>query len=153
MVALRKLLGPQAITTIPGRGYRFTMRVDAVNHAGPSKFAPATVAGPEAAPPPARGNLPDSPTLFGRAQDLDAVDALLREHAVVTIVGAGGIGKTRLAMAAAAAARLPISRTDAGGWSSRRSTRARRSRTASPRHLALQLPSGRQPHGRRWRWR
>ena len=54
------------------------------------------------------GNLPDSPALFGREQDLDAVDALLREHAVVTIVGAGGIGKTRLAMAAAMAARLEL---------------------------------------------
>ena len=30
MVALRKLLGPHAIATIPGRGYRFVMPVDAV---------------------------------------------------------------------------------------------------------------------------
>ena len=30
MVALRKLLGPRAIATIPGRGYRFVMPVDAV---------------------------------------------------------------------------------------------------------------------------
>src|SRR5512134_1350467 len=30
MVALRKLLGPRAIATIPGRGYRFTLPVDVV---------------------------------------------------------------------------------------------------------------------------
>lgn len=47
------------------------------------------------------GNLPASPVLFGRAQDLDAVEAILREHSVVTIVGAGGIGKTCMALVAA----------------------------------------------------
>ncbi len=93
MVALRKLLGPRAIATIPGRGYRFALPVDAVKSGSLD----------ESAPPPEgiRGNLPPSPPLFGRAQDLDAVNALLREHAVVSIVGAAGIGKTRLALAAA----------------------------------------------------
>ena len=33
MVALRKLLGPQAIATIPGRGYRITMPVEEVANA------------------------------------------------------------------------------------------------------------------------
>ena len=63
MVALRKLLGPRAIATIPGRGYRFALPVDAVSG---GSFAAA-------APPPSaamRGNLPASPPLFGRAQDL-----------------------------------------------------------------------------------
>jgi len=93
MVYLRKLLGPQAIATIPGRGYRFVMPVDAVlDSASGSEASPAL-----------RGNLPAAPPLIGRAQDLDAVTALMRDHAVVTIVGAGGIGKTRLALAAAAA--------------------------------------------------
>jgi predicted ATPase len=59
---------------------------------------------PPAAEP--RGNLPDPPPLFGRLQDLEAVDVLLRAHAVVTIVGAGGIGKTCLAMAAGVATGL-----------------------------------------------
>jgi predicted ATPase/DNA-binding winged helix-turn-helix (wHTH) protein len=93
MVALRKLLGPQAIVTIPGRGYRFVLPVDAVN-GGLAEAAPL--------PSATRGNLPVSPPLFGRAQDLDAVDAMLRECTVVSIVGAAGIGKTRLALAAAA---------------------------------------------------
>ena len=100
MVALRKLLGPRAIATIPGRGYRFALPVDAVNGGSSAESAPPSVA--------IRGNLPASPPLFGRAQDLDAVDALLREHAVVSIVGAGGIGKTRLALAAAASARFEL---------------------------------------------
>src|SRR5688500_12019783 len=96
MVALRKLLGPRAIVTIPGRGYRFVLPVDAVDGGRSADVAPSVMM---------RGNLPDSSALFGREQDLDAVDALLCEHAVVTIVGAGGIGKTRLAMAAASTAR------------------------------------------------
>jgi predicted ATPase/DNA-binding SARP family transcriptional activator len=36
--------------------------------------------------------------LIGRRRDLDAVTALLREHRLVTILGPGGVGKTRLAL-------------------------------------------------------
>jgi predicted ATPase/DNA-binding winged helix-turn-helix (wHTH) protein len=100
MVALRKLLGPRAIATIPGRGYRFVMPVDEVNTRGSADSVRPPVTTP--------GNLPASPVLFGRAQDLDAVETLLREHAVVTIVGAGGIGKTCLALVAAAGAGLEL---------------------------------------------
>jgi predicted ATPase/DNA-binding winged helix-turn-helix (wHTH) protein len=98
MVALRKLLGPRAIATIPGRGYRFVMPVDVVESGASAASARTLVT--------LRGNVPTSPALFGRAQDLDAVDALLRNHAVVSIVGAAGLGKTRLALAAAAAVRF-----------------------------------------------
>ena len=53
----------------------------------------------------ARTNLPARmPPLFGRNDDVAAVRSLLAKHAVVTIVGAGGIGKTRVAQAAGAAA-------------------------------------------------
>jgi predicted ATPase/DNA-binding winged helix-turn-helix (wHTH) protein len=97
MVALRKLLGPRAIVTIPGRGYRFALSVDAVNGASLDVSMPSSES--------VRGNLPPSPPLFGRAQDLDAVEVLLREYPVVSIVGAAGIGKTRLALAAAVATR------------------------------------------------
>jgi predicted ATPase/DNA-binding winged helix-turn-helix (wHTH) protein len=100
MVALRKLLGPQAIATIPGRGYRFVMPVDEVTSCGSADSAPPSVA--------IRGNLPASPALFGRAQDLDTVEALLCEHAVVTIAGAGGIGKTCMALFAAAASTIEL---------------------------------------------
>ena len=55
------------------------------------------------APPPRRAapasSLPAPPTgLVGRDAELDAVSALLREHRLVTILGPGGVGKTRLAL-------------------------------------------------------
>jgi Predicted ATPase len=41
------------------------------------------------------------PTLLGRDDDLAALDHLLAQHRQVTVLGAGGIGKTSLALAAA----------------------------------------------------
>jgi predicted ATPase/DNA-binding winged helix-turn-helix (wHTH) protein len=98
IVALRKLLGPRAIATIPGRGYRFALPVDTIS-GGPADSAQCLVT---------RGNLAASPLLFGREHDLHAVDRLLREHMVASIVGAAGIGKTRLALAAAVSCRLEL---------------------------------------------
>jgi len=47
-------------------------------------------------------NLPEDPSsLIGREQDQAAVGALLAAHRVVTLVGVGGVGKTRLALAVA----------------------------------------------------
>jgi predicted ATPase/DNA-binding winged helix-turn-helix (wHTH) protein len=92
--ALRKLLGPQTIATIPGRGYRFTASVtSSLNDAA----APVPSVASKAATQPE--------PLYGRDEDLLAVSDLLRQHALVSIVGAGGIGKTRLAQALAVAAR------------------------------------------------
>ncbi len=49
------------------------------------------------------GNLPRSATtLIGRERELSEVAARLRSHQVVTLSGVGGVGKTRLALAAAA---------------------------------------------------
>ena len=105
--ALRKLLGPQAIATIPGRGYRFTAEMEAPA----TGAAPAVV--PERLTPPALPsaaaaltNLPaHHEPLYGRDSDALAIGELLRAHAHVSIVGAGGIGKTRLALAVASAQR------------------------------------------------
>ena len=61
-----------------------------------------------------RTNLPpDTPRLFGRDADLDALCALLDGHKLVTVVGAGGIGKSRLAQAAA---RRHAARVPDGAW-------------------------------------
>ncbi len=48
-------------------------------------------------------NLPTQLTTFvGRVEDLDAIAGLVTEHRVVTLTGTGGVGKTRLALQAAA---------------------------------------------------
>jgi predicted ATPase/DNA-binding winged helix-turn-helix (wHTH) protein len=81
VMALRKLLGADAIVTVPGRGYRLGL--------------PMRDTSP--APVPAAG------ALLGRDDDLQRVRAALGESRLVTLVGPGGIGKTRLAQAVAAA--------------------------------------------------
>jgi predicted ATPase/DNA-binding winged helix-turn-helix (wHTH) protein len=80
--ALRKVLGPAIVATIPGLGYRFAMPV---NDAPPAQ-APIGVGPP-----------PRLETLVGREHDVNTVIALVQRERLVTIAGAGGIGKTRLA--------------------------------------------------------
>jgi predicted ATPase/DNA-binding winged helix-turn-helix (wHTH) protein len=83
---LRKILGASAIATVPGRGYRFTL--------GLAAQAPA---------PPARQILPQTNVahafedLIGREDDIDRVRRSLGQARLTSIVGPGGIGKTRLA--------------------------------------------------------
>jgi len=132
--ALRKLLGPSSIATIPGRGYRFTAAVAEstpsreTGDAGPAGSAARDDDGDAGADsravlPPRRRlasvgatlhNLPAaSPPLHGRVADLTSLLVLLGTHRLVTVAGAGGIGKTRLAQAAAAAA---VSDYRDGAW-------------------------------------
>jgi predicted ATPase/DNA-binding winged helix-turn-helix (wHTH) protein len=96
---LRKLLGPQAIATIPGRGYRLALAPD-----DGSAQATKSESAPPASPAESAA-LPDVPTelpaLYGRSEDVAAVRDLIRHHALVTVVGSAGIGKTRLAQAVA----------------------------------------------------
>ena len=123
---LRKVLGGDVIATIPGRGYRFTARLeapapadtaaaassraasgqaepgDAVPAPWPSAPPPAPsplpTTAPAAAPPVLRTNLPQPlPALLGRADDLAALGALVDAHPLVSVVGAGGMGKSLLA--------------------------------------------------------
>ncbi|MEU7297121.1 BTAD domain-containing putative transcriptional regulator [Streptomyces exfoliatus] len=72
--------------------------------AAPVPTSPATPAGPAAAAPARpRGNLPAPLTdLVGRADDLAALHTLLTTQRLVTLTGPGGVGKTRLALEAAA---------------------------------------------------
>lgn len=103
--ALRRLLGPQAIATIPGRGYRFT--APACDDANLQVAPPAAAAAPAPAASPAApaNNLPPADrALFGRDTDLAELALALPSQRLLTVVGAGGIGKTRLALAAAHAA-------------------------------------------------
>ena len=112
--SLRRLLGPSAIATIPGRGYRFTALADGVVSppAARSAALPASADPAAASAPPS--NLPAATRLYGREADLQAVADLLREHAIVSVVGAGGIGKTKLALCAASA--VPASAFPHGRW-------------------------------------
>lgn len=66
--------------------------------------APDTVGGPPELPA-VQNNLPrELTTLVGREAELAMVDRLLRASPLVTLIGAGGCGKTRLALRAARAA-------------------------------------------------
>ena len=92
---LRKVLGPQSIATVPGRGYRFTAALN-----GASQHRTAAV---ESTTTTIDNSLPmQREPLYGRDADIGAITELLQRHAHVSIVGPGGIGKTRLAQAVAA---------------------------------------------------
>ena len=99
---LREHLGPGAVALVPGRGWRYAGPLDNPPAAMAAATAPAA---PAAAAAPRRTNLPESlPPLIGRETELAEVGALVQEHGLVTLVGPGGMGKTRLAQAVAAAA-------------------------------------------------
>ena len=88
---LRKILGAQAVATIPGRGYRFTLVPEALPDA-PSCPVPAR-----------RHNLPAPLNSFiGREREIAEVKALLGSARLVTLVSTGGTGKTRLSLQVAA---------------------------------------------------
>lgn len=90
--ALRKVLGGDLIGTVPGRGYRLAARVDTKATADPTTPAPAPVPVPDL-----QTRLPRVlPALLGRRQDLATLDALVDGNALVSVIGAGGIGKTLL---------------------------------------------------------
>lgn len=107
--ALRKVLGAKLIATIPGRGYRLSAQVDRV--AVPDAARSAPVVTPDATSP----LMPKPPSawrrtaaianarapLLGRDQELAELIQLATTHRLTTVVGPGGIGKTRLAVATA----------------------------------------------------
>jgi len=84
--ALRKVLGVDAITTVSGRGYQFTLPVTKgdgeANRTSRSKH-----------------NLSYQLTSFiGREQEIAQLEELVTANRLVTLTGAGGAGKTRLAI-------------------------------------------------------
>jgi predicted ATPase/DNA-binding winged helix-turn-helix (wHTH) protein len=99
--SLRRALGdtqkvPEYVATVPGRGYRFVAEV--------SISTPDIANGSRAANDLNFGKLPARPEIVGRAEEIAHILAGFRATQHVTIVGAGGIGKTSLAVAAAHAA-------------------------------------------------
>ena len=103
ITALRKAFGADRdlIRTVPSRGYQFTGEIRAA--ATSSDQPPVlTTSAPFAASARAPTNLPVSVSeLIGREVELDEVLGLVASHRLVTLVGAGGIGKTRLGIEAA----------------------------------------------------
>lgn len=87
IASLRRVLGPRAIATVSGRGYRCTLPAEET----------ASPDSPDA---------DDRSALIGRQALLDELAALLTRDEVrlVTLTGAGGAGKTRLALHATARA-------------------------------------------------
>src|SRR5712692_5404512 len=88
IATIRAVLGDDArkpifIETLSRRGYRFIAPVTEGASARPSRMT----------------NLPEAVSeLIGREAELRAVTALATEHRLVSLVGAGGIGKTRLGL-------------------------------------------------------
>lgn len=91
IVALRKALSGVGrdveITTIPREGYLLSASVSVADGA-------ETPAAPRSRPPKRLA------PIVGREDDLARIGQLLAVHRIVTIIGAGGIGKTALALAA-----------------------------------------------------
>src|SRR6202165_4760712 len=84
--ALRKVVGSEAITTVSGRGYQFTLPVTTGD--GEANRASRS-----------RHNLPYQLTSFvGREQEIAQLKELVTANRLVTLTGAGGAGKTRLAI-------------------------------------------------------
>jgi predicted ATPase/DNA-binding winged helix-turn-helix (wHTH) protein len=101
--ALRRAFGADRdlIRTIAGRGYQFTGVIRTVS----ARLDGQAIAGlPQPTPTPSRPptNLPEPVSeLIGRNADLNEILGLTASHRLVTLTGAGGIGKTRLGFAAA----------------------------------------------------
>lgn len=98
---LRRVLGEDAVVRHAGVGYRLALPVQAADE-------------PSAADEARLGNLgPRPPPLIGRDAEHAQLIAWLAQHQRVTLVGAAGIGKTMLALSAAAAAAKSF---DDGAW-------------------------------------
>ncbi|MDB5866383.1 MAG: hypothetical protein JWO70_4189 [Betaproteobacteria bacterium] len=101
--ALRKALGADrdALKTISGRGYRF---IAELTTSGVGAEADGERSGVSGHASRTLTNLPVQPTeMIGRETELSEVLDLVASHRLVTLIGAGGIGKTRLAVEAARA--------------------------------------------------
>jgi predicted ATPase len=91
---LRRLLGEDAIATVPGRGYRLSVAL----HSEPDAPAAVPLWEPVAASAPGAAA---AQRLFGRGTDLARLEGMLHDRSgCVTLVGMPGVGKSCLARAA-----------------------------------------------------
>ncbi|HEV2443722.1 MAG TPA: winged helix-turn-helix domain-containing protein [Steroidobacteraceae bacterium] len=137
--ALRKALGEDRnlILTVPLRGYRFTGEVRALDADG--RAPQPTDPGPQA-PRPSPTNLPAPVSDFiGRETELRELRELLRQSRLVTLVGTGGIGKTRLGLEAA---RATLEEFPDGVWLAELAPLTDPDLVASAINTALGLQSG-----------
>jgi DNA-binding winged helix-turn-helix (wHTH) protein len=96
--ALRKAFGADRglIRTVTGRGYQFTGEANLRPSSEPEARAPAE---PAVELPAPRSNLSEPVSeLIGREAELAELTDLATMHRLVTLIGAGGIGKTRLGL-------------------------------------------------------
>jgi predicted ATPase/DNA-binding winged helix-turn-helix (wHTH) protein len=99
ITALRAAFGPERglIRTVSGRGYQFTGKIRVLPESDGESSPEA-----EARAPTPPTNLPEPVSdLIGRDDELRECVSLVRERRLVTLTGAGGIGKTRLGLAVA----------------------------------------------------
>jgi predicted ATPase/DNA-binding winged helix-turn-helix (wHTH) protein len=100
IVTLRKAFGAERdlIRTVAGRGYQFTGEISTA----PAGAEREVTSGVTAAAILSPTNLPAPLSeLIGRDDEMREILSLTDEHRLVTLTGAGGIGKTRLALAVA----------------------------------------------------
>src|SRR5258705_2968212 len=106
IASIRAVLGDDArkplfIETLSRRGYRFIAPVTEgalASHPAAREIS-ATAATPTGPHPSRTTNLPEAVSeLIGREAELGQITALVIEYRLVNLVGAGGIGKTRLAL-------------------------------------------------------
>jgi len=87
IAALRKVLGAGAIATVSGQGYRFVLEVERIDGAGPTQA------------PSRKASFPRQLTSFiGREKEIAGISRLMGGTRLLTLTGAGGCGKTRLAL-------------------------------------------------------
>jgi DNA-binding winged helix-turn-helix (wHTH) protein len=98
MSVLRRALGADRdlIRTVAGQGYQFTREIRTVSVPAEA-WVIAGSTDPVPMPPRPSTNLPESfSELIGRNAEQDKILGLIESHSLVTLAGAGGIGKTRL---------------------------------------------------------
>lgn len=106
IMALRKALGSDAIATVAGHGYRFTLAAEPVGAAegAPHAAASSSPAAP-AMPAAARHNLPAAATSFvGRTAEIAQITGLLQTHRLVSLLAVGPARGGRLVDRTGAAA-------------------------------------------------